>query len=61
MVSVNKSLCYGAGYCWSNCSSVFERDSADGKARVRAGQENSTASCISDSQANCCEGAIEAT
>lgn len=59
MVQVDKALCQGIGYCWSNCSTVFERDPADGKARVKAGQSGSTAPCIADSQANCCEGAIQ--
>lgn len=58
MVSVNKALCTGNGYCWANCPSVFERDT-DGKARVKTGQETSKAACIPDAQENCCMDAIQ--
>lgn len=57
-VSVEKSQCMGLGYCWNNCSSVFEQDPVDQLARVKAGQEDSQAACIATSQENCCPGAI---
>lgn len=58
MISVDKNNCMGIGYCWNSCSQVFAQDT-DGKAKVIAGQENSTDPCVSDSQANCCPGAIQ--
>jgi len=60
MISVNKANCVSIGYCWSNCPQVFSEDT-DGKAKVNAGQSGSTAPCVSDSQANCCQGAISIT
>ncbi|HEY9854929.1 MAG TPA: ferredoxin [Stenomitos sp.] len=58
MISIDKASCIGLGYCWSNCPTVFAQDT-DGTAKVKAGQENSTAPCVRESQANCCQGAIQ--
>lgn len=60
MISVNKANCVSIGYCWGNCSQVFTED-LDGKAKVIAGQENSTDPGVRDAQENCCQGAINIT
>lgn len=60
MISVDKESCIGLGYCWSNCPTVFAQDT-DGTAKVKPGQERSTAPCVPQAQENCCLGAIQIT
>jgi len=46
MIKVDKEKCIGCGLCSATCEEVFELK--DGKAQVKAGQENSTADCVKE-------------
>lgn len=52
MVKVDKAKCISCGNCSSVCPKVFEMQD-DGKAGVKAGQENSTEPCVDKAIAEC--------
>ena len=56
MVKINQETCIGCGTCAAVCEKVFEMK--DGKAYVKAGQENSKEDCVKEAIEACPVDAI---